>query len=297
MRLLASLACLLSLASCGIENDLRPNTDANSGGQDLGDDDDTTGVQVQGEPVADAGDDLAGVPLQTVTLDGTRSYDPEGNEPLKYSWRLVDAPAESISQLENATSATPRFWIDFAGDYTFELTVTNTAGKVDSTPDRVVVSARPLDNFYVELAWDTEVDLDLHLAEGSAQLFSMPGDCNFCNMTPNWANRSTTADDPSLDWDAIEGYGPETVTITDPATGVYRIMVHYYGQDGMAECWGACPDATATVRIYIDGELAQEFRRTLHDQGDVWSVAELEWPSAKIEKVDLVGYSARTSCY
>ena len=55
--------------------------------------------------VADAGDDRIVNEDRTITLDGSRSYDPE-NQPLKYSW--VQLEGETVS-INNANSITPTF--------------------------------------------------------------------------------------------------------------------------------------------------------------------------------------------
>ena len=75
-------------------------------------------------PVADAG------PNQTVnhafaTLDGSRSYDPDG-DPITYSWRVSGAFPATIT---GANTATPTVTLGKTwGEYVFELTVTDDKG-------------------------------------------------------------------------------------------------------------------------------------------------------------------------
>lgn len=251
---------------------------------------------VPGEPVAHAGQDVIVAPLGFVTLNGTESYDPEGKDPLKFDWTLVSGPDGSTAGLDDAKSPKPKMWVDLAGDYTFELTVMNTDGVWDSSPDTVVVSAVPAENFFVQLSWDTTTDLDLHLLDGNSALWSRPGDCNYCNMTPQWGAGGPD-DNPSLDWDTIfEGYGPETITIEAPATGTYTAVVHYYGELGDSSCWGNCPPATATVDVFIDGELKKSFTETLQDAGDTWSAAIIDMPSGTITDGDGLGHTNKITC-
>jgi hypothetical protein len=89
-------------------------------------------------PVANAG------PAQTVTvgatvhLTGAASTDPDGDA-ISYKWTLPATPNGSTAQLVDATTATPSFTADVAGEYTARLIVND--GKVDSAPDTVKITA------------------------------------------------------------------------------------------------------------------------------------------------------------
>jgi hypothetical protein len=250
---------------------------------------------VPGEPIADAGNDAEVQPLDAVVLDGTESYDPAGYDIVDVEWTLVSAPAGSTTELSDRHSPRPSLFVDFAGDYVFELTVQNAKGVWDSTPDRVTVTALPLDGFYVELSWDADNDLDLHLLHGDAAIFSN-GDCDWCNQHPAW-NEAGRPDDPSLDWDMINGFGPETITIDDPSPDEYRVGVHYYGENALAACIGPCAQATATINVYISGELAASYSQSFDDQGQVWEAAVIDWPSGDVTEVDDVGTTPKTTCF
>ena len=90
-------------------------------------------------PVADAGPDQAIIELYTtVQLDGTRSYDLEG-DPITYFWTITQKPTESIAELDDPCSATPTFVADVHGDYVITLVVTDIFEAV-SAPDNVIVS-------------------------------------------------------------------------------------------------------------------------------------------------------------
>src|SRR5688572_7128619 len=91
-------------------------------------------------PVANAGPDQTVTAGQVVTLDGSRSSDPNG-DPLTYSWCLRGRPQGSTATLSGANTAQPTFTPDFAGSYVFCLTV-NDDGQSGSASDSVVVEAR-----------------------------------------------------------------------------------------------------------------------------------------------------------
>ncbi len=247
-----------------------------------------------GEPVADAGPDIEASPLDTIGLDGRGSYDPDGEEIVAMEWIMVSAPAGSTADLFDVTSPRPSFFADLAGDYVFDLTVQNESGVWDSSPDQVVVTALPLEGFYVELSWDAGNDLDLHLSQDGADFYSFQ-DVSWCNPNPNWGG-SGAADDPSLDWDATDGFGPETITIEEPWDGVYNILVHYYGENERDECVGPCAESVATVNIYLGGVLVDSFSRDMTADNQVWYVADIAWPEYEVHEVDIFSSSNRSTC-
>ncbi len=249
------------------------------------------------EPIAEAGPDFGVLPLEQVELDGTASTDPSGAYPMVYDWTMVSKPAGSSAVLDDESAAQPAFFADLAGAYTFELTVQNADGVWDTTPDTVTVEAVPLDGFYVEVSWDNDNDLDLHVLDGSTPMWG-DGDCNYCNLNPDWGAAGPD-DDPSLDADAIYGYGPETTTIDVPANGTYEVKVHYYGLDGGSSCgsFSSCPVSIATVKIYLGGTLSQTLTRQMDDAGQVWTAATIDWPSAQITPIDQMSTTSETYCY
>jgi hypothetical protein len=75
-------------------------------------------------PVANAGPDLIGIPAGTVTLDGSASYDPDG-DPITFRWIQVAGPPVAIS---GATSAIATFNAADGQVYGFRLEVTDSQG-------------------------------------------------------------------------------------------------------------------------------------------------------------------------
>lgn len=86
-------------------------------------------------PEADAGDDVCVLFGEPVTLDGSESSDPEGEE-LTYQWKIERAPQGSAATIGDATAATTPFNPDMLGHYKIELAVSDGER---SDEDRVMV--------------------------------------------------------------------------------------------------------------------------------------------------------------
>lgn len=88
-------------------------------------------------PIANAGGDQSTAVGTEATLNGIASSDEDGN-PLSYRWRIADKPANSIAQLNNASTIQPKLTIDLKGSYRIELIVND--GQMDSLPVIVVIT-------------------------------------------------------------------------------------------------------------------------------------------------------------
>src|SRR5207245_2584337 len=91
-------------------------------------------------PTAEAGDDQLvsdSEPVASITLDGSRSSDPE-NALLSYHWKQITGWKV---QLNDPTAVRPTFEHPWPGTYLFELVVND--GLQDSKPDRVTIIIGP----------------------------------------------------------------------------------------------------------------------------------------------------------
>ena len=222
-------------------------------------------------------DELHVIPLDTISCEMTV----EGTCPaVTTTWRLVEAPADSTSiPVTDGTDLS--FFVDLAGDYLLEATAQFADGQ-SATPAQVHIEAVPDEELHVQLVWDNASDVDLHLLHPIECWEDGRFDCHFRNRMPDWGEAGPD-DDPSLDIDDTNGFGPENINLNIPEPGVrYRVGVHYWSDHGQ----GA---ARATVRIFIRGELLFERSQILARSGDWWEVADVEWPASTVTPIDAVG--------
>jgi len=85
-------------------------------------------------PVAVAGASSSGTVCVVVTLDGSASYDADGDE-LAFSWSITSRPAQSNANLTGTNPARPSFTADKPGTYTLRLLVSD--GRSESAPSTV----------------------------------------------------------------------------------------------------------------------------------------------------------------
>ncbi|HPP27381.1 MAG TPA: PKD domain-containing protein [Phycisphaerae bacterium] len=119
------------------------------------------------KPVADAGPDRSVEPNSKVTLDGSKSYDPDG-DPIQYEWSLTDESADALEEakldvtLDDPTSANPSFTAPRPAsplDIVFELRVTDDRGAFST--DTVTITL----NDNVKPVADAGADKTVHPGE------------------------------------------------------------------------------------------------------------------------------------
>jgi hypothetical protein len=162
-------------------------------------------------PVANAGsNESITLPTNSVTLNGSSSYDPDGTIS-NYSWRKVSGPAGS--SLANANSASASVSGLVQGQYVFALTVTDNDGAAATDQVTITVSAAPVAN-KAPVA-NAGGDISIILPANSAQL------------------NGTGSSDPdgtisSFSWTNISG--PSTPVITNANTATPTVSDLVVGQ-------------------------------------------------------------------
>jgi hypothetical protein len=96
-------------------------------------------VPVNAAPTASASAPATVAIGADVTLDGSKSHDPE-NAVVTYEWTVIAVPASSAAKLSDAAAKAPTFKADVAGDYVFQLIVSD--GQKQSAPFTLTVKAK-----------------------------------------------------------------------------------------------------------------------------------------------------------
>ncbi len=218
------------------------------------------------------------LPLDTAVLHGAAT-DQDGAGGYNYRWRLISAPAGNTAGLSGAPGSTPAdissqtnptLFAQLVGDYIIGVRATDATG-CESEEAQVLLRVKPNTAVHVQLTWDNSVDMDLRMVQGATSSFDDPSACYWGYTNPDWGTV-----DPSLDIDDLAGCNPENIHFGEaggaqPQLGTsYGVFVHYYcdfrghrftsSGDPTAVCYEdaqVLTPVTATVRIYIDGQLAK----------------------------------------
>jgi len=215
----------------------------------------------------------------------------------RWEWSVLQ-PTGSISQfMPSANSATPTFKPNIVGTYTFRLDVYDAAGNKSCVTDEYIVEVTSDDALRVELLWRTPGDInetdeggsatfswgsdvDLHFLHplAAGKYFDEVNDCYWLTPRLDWGPPGEVGD-PRLDRDDRDGGGPENLNVKVPEDGAtYSVGVHYYND------WGY-GNAYATVRVYIDGVLRDQWNEVLITNASLWESHQIEWPSGKVTRV------------
>lgn len=148
-----------------------------------------------------------------------------------------------------------------------------------SPQQRVDVSAiatpPPLEDvgLHIRMRWDTDLtDVDMHVLAPGGQPWTCAGDCYFSNPNPDWGVAGMFEDDPFLDLDDVDGFGPENVNIQTPMPGTYRVIAQYWADHG-----GSPPEVVVEV-LSFDQVVASYGPVQLNRSDDEWDVVDIDWP-------------------
>lgn len=180
----------------------------------------------------------------------------------------------------------------FAGPRTGRVVLRAPGGPVQlAIPLEAEVRPLPVPEPWLEvgLEWEEEVDLDLHLVLGDADVFDAPGDACFCNPQPDWGVVGAVEDDPWLAVDAARGPAREAIRIDNPTGSAFRVEVVHRG--------GAPAEARVDVRV--NGAQVGEAALRLGAQTR-WTVGMIRLsvpavPTLSLESAPLVR-ETRTAC-
>lgn len=215
-------------------------------------------------PVADAGQDDDGSVGVVVALDGSDSYDPDG-DPLTYTWRFVSQPSASSAELVDGDRADPQFIPDAAGVYELGLVVSD--GALDSDEDVVTVTA-------------TE-DNGGPVANAGPDQTVQPGD----SVTLDGSDSSDPDGDPlQFAWTLVTRPSGSAATLTSTTSATPRFVADEAGtyELSLTVSDGADTSTPDTVRVYAEDDSGDTgsgcgCRSATPDAGLVLGLALVAW--------------------
>ncbi|MSP90745.1 MAG: choice-of-anchor D domain-containing protein [Myxococcales bacterium] len=257
-----------------------------------------------------AGKDV--VPQTPLTLDAACSSAPQGHVIDTWKWSVAQPQGSFSTFAPSAQAKVVKFQPNISGKYTFSLDVTDDSKVSACKPAVFELNVIADDLIHVELTWDTPTDpnktdtgkdktgawagsdVDLHLAHPNAikaagqpdfdkngepdPWFAPCDDAYWFNKLPKWGDLSDPEDDPRLDLDDYDGWGPENLNIKAPEPGLAYFVGVYYASDNQ---YGL---STPRVRVYLDHKSVADLDKTgpAMKTGDLWCVARISWNPNKI---------------
>jgi hypothetical protein len=157
---------------------------------------------------------------------------------------------------------------DIVGEYELRLDVQDANGFTAGCD--VQVRAVSDEGLRVELFWNSFADMDVHVMDPAGTRWFTDLDCYYANCRGGlpWGG-PLAEDNPRLDIDDTNGFGPENINIEVPVPGVYRVAVDAFRGGG-----------NVSVRIYCGGSVSVPVATfgptSLPATGWMWRVADVE---------------------
>jgi hypothetical protein len=118
----------------------------------------------------------------------------------------------------------------------------------------------------VTLTWNTPgTDFDIHLVRSGASPFDSRSDCYYADKNPDWGVPDDPSDDPFLDRDATDGYGPEQINLSSAFEQQYDLYVHWYNFIAVTP-----PMTAVMVQFTIHGGAPTMFSQSMSTCGSTW---------------------------
>ena len=156
-----------------------------------------------------------------------------------------------------------RLLVDYAGGTAIGTFSVALSGEVIAPPPE-------RNDFTIVLNWDTATDVDLHLVRPGGSMFVDADDCHYGSRSPDWGELGVTTDNPFLDRDDLDGFGPETINLADAPAGRYSVWAHHYSALGLSVT------AEPSVSIFLGGVMVGTFTQPVAC-GFRWLVGIIEW--------------------
>ncbi len=146
--------------------------------------------------------------------------------------------------------------------------------------------------YSIVLSWDAKPsDLDAMLSEPYESVLGLPNILSLCNYTW-WMQQGSASTFPyaTLDRNDIDGFGPETISVSQMVDGTYQYWVQQFSFDGSLET------SNATVSVYRYGRLVKRYQVPETSTGKrYWHVFDFD-SNGTIKDVNTLENSGIMSC-
>ena len=198
-------------------------------------------------PIAEAGLDQAITLIgTTVQLDGTQSYDPDGDS-ITYEWTFASMPTGSNATLTNANTAAPTFLADVYGTYLVRLIVSDPWTQSGDTMLVSFENVQPVAN--------AGTSQSAHVGETVTLNGSGSSDANGNPLTFSWAITSFPAGSAA----AIANPTAMNTTFVPDVAGTYVIQLVV--NDGLLDS----TPSTTQVQVVANPTVPTEATRDIQD--------------------------------
>lgn len=211
----------------------------------------------------------------------------------RWEWSVIQPQGSASIFIPTFSRQDVTFETNVVGEYIFRLKVWNSQGIESCSQAEKIVKVISDAAIRVELLWNTPgdrdqtdegmysnfqsvgTDVDLHFVRPTS-MYEFFGffDCHWLNPNPDWGSRGLIHD-PALDRDDTDGAGPENLNMKQPENLEYRIGVHYWDDWGYGLSY-------ATIKIYIYGQLREQWANVPLSMYDLWDAFVISWPSQQI---------------
>ncbi len=181
----------------------------------------------------------------------------------------VESNEEGIFLFPDLAADSYIITVSHAGYIDNQRPVSLSAGAELTNQDIVLSPVLDEGDFRIVLTWtEKPADLEAHLTEPNA---------NGCRYHCYYFNKTTPT--ASLDLDDRNGYGPETITITDMVSGTYRFYVHDFTNRYYNTRW--LYNSGAKVTVYSGSREPLVFS-VPNAYGNVWHVFDVDGETGEI---------------
>jgi predicted esterase len=252
---------------------------------------DTVNFVANALPVANAGpDQTITLPLHTSTLNGSGSFDPDGNI-VSYKWKIISGDSGMV--ITDAVSVQSAVNFSTAGQYLFELAVTDNYGEVSEDTVKFTINPDPNTPPVADAGADKTLQLPLsqvlldgrnsHDAEGPLtynwSILSGPAGSQVLNpLKDSTSVNFTTAGTYIFTLTVIDSGGLSasdnvTVSVLPIPTTAKKLKVNIYGgtnpyTDTEWNNWNFNASATSNKFFYAD-VTASNIGATITDRGSI----------------------------